>query len=70
MRDGLLSLVSLMKLGFFFNSCTDILDILCDGNVFGHATLKNDFILLDLDNCYNNGLFLPLSHVLIPNLIL
>ena len=21
---------------------------------FGHATLKNDFLVLDLDDCYNN----------------
>ena len=43
-----LSLVSLMKLGFFFNSCMDGLNLLYDGNVFGHATLKNDFFVLDL----------------------
>jgi len=24
------------------------------GNVFGHATLKNDFLVLDLDDCYNS----------------
>ena len=25
------------------------------GNVFGHTTLKNDFPVLDLDDCYNNS---------------
>ena len=24
------------------------------GNVFGHTTLINDFLVLDLDNCYDN----------------
>ena len=24
------------------------------GNVFGHATLTNDFLVLDLADCYNN----------------
>lgn len=55
MRVCLLSLVSLMKLGFFFNSRTDSLDLLHDDNVFGHATLKNDFLVLDLNDCYNNS---------------
>ena len=50
-----LSLVSLMKLGFLFNSCTDDLDILHGGNIFDYAALKNDFLVLDLDNCYNNS---------------
>ena len=45
----LLSLVSLMRLGFLFNSCTDDLDILYGGNVFDNAALKNDFIVPDLD---------------------
>ena len=30
------------------------LDIMYGGNVFGHATLKNYFLVLDLDDCYNN----------------
>ena len=49
----LLSLVSLMKLGFSFSSSTKGLDIMHGGNAFGHATLKNDFPVLDLDDCYN-----------------
>jgi len=53
MRVCLLPLVSLMKLEFFFNSRIDGLDILYSGNVFGHATLKIGFLVLDLDNCYN-----------------
>jgi len=35
--------VSLIKLGFFFNFHTDGLDIFHGGNVFGQATLKNYF---------------------------
>ena len=63
-RIYLLSLVSLMKSGFGFSSCPDGLNIMYGGNVFGHATLKNDFLVLDLDNCYNNSPFL-FSQVLI-----
>ena len=44
-----------MKLGFSFNSRTDGLDLLYGDNVFGHATLKNDFLVLDLNYCYNNS---------------
>jgi len=54
-RVCLLSLVSLMRLGFFFNSHTDGLDILYDGNVFGLVTLENNFFIVDLDDCYNNN---------------
>ena len=53
-RVCLLSLVYLMEFGFFFNSRTDNLNLLCGGNIIGHATLKNDFLVLDLDDCYNN----------------
>jgi len=51
----LFSLVSSIKLGFFFNSDTDGLDILYGGNMFGHIKLKNDFLVLDLDDCHNNS---------------
>ena len=44
-----------MKSGLDFGSCPNGLDIMYRGNVFGHATLKNDFLVLDLDNCYNNS---------------
>jgi len=44
-----------MKLGFFFNSRTNGLDIMLGGNLFGHATLKNDLLILDLDDCYDNN---------------
>ena len=54
MHVFLLSLVSLMKFDFSFNCSTNGLDILYDGSVFGHASLKNDFLVLDLDDCYNN----------------
>jgi len=52
------------------------------GNVFGHAMLENDFLVLDLDDCYDNNKtlymiamiiikhLLPLSHVMILFLIL
>jgi len=36
-----------MKLGVFFNSHTNNLEILHGGNVFGHTALKNDFLVLD-----------------------
>ena len=62
MRVCLLSLVSLMKLGFFFNLHNDGLDILYGGTVFGHTNLKNDFLVLDLDDCYNNSSFTLVSH--------
>jgi len=48
-----------MRLVFFFNSRTDGLDILYGGNVFGHAILKNDFLVLDL---YNNSSSTFVSH--------
>ena len=50
-----MSLVSLMKLAFFFNSRTDGLDTMYGGNVFGHTMLKNNFLVLDLDDCYDNN---------------
>jgi len=37
-------------MGFSFGFHTDGLDLLYNGNLFGHATLKGDFIVLDLDN--------------------
>jgi len=51
-----------MKSGFSFNSCTDCLNILYGGNVFGHTTLRNDFLALDLDYCYNNSSSVFVSH--------
>lgn len=41
-----------MKLGFQFVSCIDGLDIFYSGNLFGHASLVDDFLVLDLDNEY------------------
>ena len=61
-RTCLLSLVSLMKSGFGFSSCSDGLNILYGGNVFGHATLRNDFLVLDLDECYNDSNSASVSH--------
>jgi len=58
----LLSLVSLMKSGFDFSSCPDGLDILYGGNLFGHATLKNNFLVLDLDDWHKNSHLVFLSH--------
>ena len=62
MRVCLSSLVSLMKYGFSFNSCTYDFDILYGGNVFGHATLRNNFLVLDLDDCCNNSSSVFVSH--------
>jgi len=39
---------------FSFSFCTDGLDLFYNSNFFGHATLKGDFIVLDLDNTYDN----------------
>ena len=47
-------LVSLTTLAFHFNSCAYGLDILHGRNAFGHTTLKNNFFIVDLDDCYNN----------------
>ena len=57
-------LVSLIKSRFSFNSCTNGLDILYGDNVFGHAMLRNDFLVLDLDYSITI-LRLSLSHILI-----
>ena len=44
-----------MKLGFGFSSCEDGLNILFDGNVYGYASLMNDFLVLSLVESYNNN---------------
>ena len=44
-----------MKLGFQFVSCIDGLDIFYSGNLFGHASLVDDFLVLDLDNEYHSN---------------
>ena len=62
-RYSLVSFVSLMRIGFSFIFRTDGLDLFHNGNLFGHATLKEDFIILDLDNTYNNT-FAALVHFL------
>ena len=49
-----LSFVLLMKSSFHFCPCLDGL-ILCNGNVFGHASLILDFLVIDLDNSFNNN---------------
>ena len=54
-RCSLVSYVSLMKLGFQFVSRTDGLDILYGDNLFGHASLIDDFLVLDLDELYYNN---------------
>ena len=39
---------------FFFGYHIDDLNLSNNGNFFGHATLKGDVIVLDLDNTYDN----------------
>jgi len=51
-RCSLVSYVSLMKLVFQFASRTDGLYILYGGNLFGHASLLDDFFVLNLDKHY------------------
>jgi len=53
-RCSLVSLVSLMRIGFSLSFRTDGLDLFYNGNLFGHATLKEDLIVVDLDNTYDN----------------
>jgi len=53
-RCFLVSCVSLVRLGFTFGFPPDGLDLFHNGNLFGQATLKGDFIVLDLDDDYNN----------------
>ena len=51
----LLSIICLInKNKFSFSFQTSGLDIFYNGNLFSHATLKEDFIVLDLDNTYDN----------------
>ena len=62
----LLSLVSLMKSRFGFSSCQDGLNILFNGNEFGHASLMNNFLVPYLDDSYNinTSPFIFVSHFL------
>ena len=53
-RCSLVSFVLLMRISFSFSFRTDGLDLFYSGNLFGHATLKGDFIILDLDHTYDN----------------
>ena len=43
-----------MRIGFSFGFRADGLDLSFNGNLFSHATLKGDFIVLDLDYTYDN----------------
>jgi len=51
-RCSLVSYVSLMKLGFHFVSRIDGLDVLYGDNLFGHTSLLDNFLVLDLDEDY------------------
>jgi len=44
----------LIRLGFTFGFYPNGLDFFYNGNLFCHATLKGYFILLDLDDSYND----------------
>ena len=52
-----------MRIGFSFSFRADGLVLFYNGNLFGHAILKGDFIVLDLDNTYVMHLLL-LFHTL------
>jgi len=43
-----------MRIGFSFGFCSDGLNLFYNGNLFSHTTLKGDFIVLGLDNTYDN----------------
>jgi len=49
-RCSLVSYVSLIRLGFSFGFQQNGLDFFYHSNLFGQATLKGDFIVLDLDD--------------------
>ena len=51
-----------MRIGFSFSFCTDGLDLFYNGNLFGHATLKGDFIVLNLENTYDNTFAVYISY--------
>ena len=53
-RSSLVSYVSLIRLGFTFRFHPDGLNLFYHCNLFGQVTLKGDFIVLDLDDSYNN----------------
>jgi len=53
-RCSLVSYISLVRLGFTFGFRPDRLNLFYNGNLFGQATLKGDFIVLNLDDNYNN----------------
>ena len=55
MQCSLVSFVSLLEIGFMSGFRLDVLDILYGGNLFSHTTLRNNFVVLDLDECYNNS---------------
>ena len=67
---SLVSFVSLVRIGFSFGFCTDGLYLFYNGKLFGYATLKGDFIVLDLGNpMIIHLLFLFYSLTLILNLL-
>ena len=48
------SYIPLVRLGFTFGFHPNRLDLFYHGNLFGEATLKGDFIVLDLDDSNNS----------------
>ena len=61
MRCSLVSFVLLIRIGFSFGFRTDGLNLFYNGNLFVHATLKGDFIVLDLDSTYESKSFISVS---------
>jgi len=51
-----------MRLGFTFGFHPDGLDFFYYGNLFGQATLKVDFVILDLDDSYDKISFAFVSY--------
>ena len=54
MQCSSVSDVSSKRIGFTFGFHPNGLDFFYNGYLFGQATLKGDFIVLDLDDSYNN----------------
>ena len=62
MQCSLVSFVSPVRIGFSFGLHPNRLDLSCTGNLFGHATLRGDFIILNLDGSYDNTSFAFVSY--------
>ncbi|KAH9604649.1 hypothetical protein KSS87_023522 [Heliosperma pusillum] len=61
-RCCVVSVISLLILGFVFNLKDSSLDILYHCDLFGSGILKNGFFVPDLDDFYDNSSYTFVSH--------